>query len=78
MIKELCNKVIYDDFCSKVVLTDEESKILNLLLKKETIIKIADTMGMSDRNVSRIIKELKEKYRVYRKLEVAKLGVFKS
>ena len=76
MIKELSNKIIYDDFKSKVILTDDEEKILKLLLKKYSIIKISDECNMSDRNVSRIIKEIKKKYNDYKTLEMAKLGIF--
>lgn len=78
MFKELSNKIIYEDFRSKTVLTDEEIKILDMLLLKYSIIKIADKCNMSDRNVSRIIKEIKNKYNNYKTIEVAKLGVFKS
>lgn len=76
MVKELSNKIIYEDFKSKVILTEDEEKILNLLLKKYSIIKISDECGMSDRNVSRIISEIKKKYKDYRTIELAKLGVF--
>lgn len=76
MIKELSNKIIYDDFKSKVILTEDEEKILNLLLKKYSIVKISDECGMSDRNVSRIISEIKKKYKDYKTIELAKLGVF--
>lgn len=76
MIKELSNKIIYDDFKSKVILTEDEEKILNLLLKKYSIVKISDECNMSDRNVSRIISEIKKKYKDYKSIELAKLGVF--
>lgn len=75
MIKELCNKIIYNDFLSKVVLTDEEKKILDMLLVRYTLVKISQEIGMSDRNVSRVVKSLKDKYEMYRKLEIAKLSI---
>lgn len=78
MIKELSNKIIYNDFKNKVILTDDEEKILDMLLKKYSIIKISEECNMSDRNVSRIIKEIKMKYNDYKKIELAKLGVFMS
>ena len=78
MVKELCNKIIYDDFRSKTVLTNDEIKILDMLILKYSIIKISDKCKMSDRNVSRIIKELKRKYTNYKTLEMAKLDVFNS
>lgn len=78
MAKELSNKVIYEDFLSKVTLTNDERTILDMLIKKETIVKISQTLNMSDRSVSRVIRDLKQKYEDYRKLEIAKLGVFLS
>ena len=75
MIKELCNKMIYNDFLSKVVLTDEEKKILDMLLVRYTLVKISQEIGMSDRNVSRVVKSLKDKYEMYKKLEIAKLSI---
>ena len=78
MVKELSNKIIYDDFKSKIILTDDEIIILDMLLKKDSIVKISQELCMSDRNVSRIIRELKNKYNAYRKVEVAKLGIFNS
>ena len=75
MIKELCNKIIYNDFLDKVVLTDEEKRILDMLLLRYTLVKISQEIGMSDRNVSRIVKSLKDKYEMYKKLEIAKLNI---
>ena len=78
MIKELSNKIIYDDFKSKIILTDDEIMILDMLIKKDSIVKISQELCMSDRNVSRIIREIKNKYNNYRKVEMAKLGIFVS
>lgn len=76
MTKELSNKIIYDDFKSKVVLTEDEEKILDMLILKYSIIKISNECNMSERNVSRIIKEIKTKYNDYKTIEMAKLGIF--
>lgn len=78
MVRELSNKIIYSDFVSKVILTNDEIKILDMLILKYSIIKISQEVSMSDRNVSRIIKDIKEKYYIYKKIEMAKLEVFKS
>lgn len=75
MVKELCNKIIYNDFLDKVVLTDEEKRILDMLLVRYTLVKISQEIGMSDRNVSRVVKSLKDKYEMYKKLEIAKLSI---
>lgn len=78
MFKELSSKLIYDDFKTKMVLTDDEIKVLDMLLLKFSITKMAQEINMSDRNVSRIIKDVKEKYYMYKKIELAKLDVFKT
>lgn len=78
MIKELSNKIIFDDFINKTILTSDELKILEMLIKKYSIIKISSELSMSDRNVSRIIKDLKIKYKNYKKLELAKNDIFNS
>lgn len=78
MIKELSNKLIYEDFKAKMVLTEDEIKILDMLLLKYSMIKISQEICMSDRNVSRIKKDIKEKYYIYKNMELAKLNIFKS
>lgn len=78
MIKELSNSIIYNDFISKVKLTEDETKILNMMILKYSVIKMSQEAIMSDRNVLRIKKDIKEKYYIYKKIEMAKLDVFKS
>lgn len=76
MIKELSNKVIFQDFIEKTSLTDEEIEILKLYLKRKAIISIGIEVNMSDRNVSRIIRNIKDKYNIYKKMEIAKIEIF--
>lgn len=78
MKKELCIKQIYDDFLSKVLLTEMEKKVLDLYIKKESIVKIADVTVQGTTTVSVIIHELKDKYKKYKELEIAKLNVFNN
>lgn len=78
MIRGLCNKIIYEDFREKERLTKDEIKVLDMLLQKETLISIANSLNMSDRNVSRIIKSIKNKYEDYKKIETVKYEVFMS
>lgn len=78
MKKELSIKQIYNDFISKVFLNDIEKQVLELYINKESIVKIADEISQGTATVSRIIAEIKEKYENYRKLEMAKLDVFKK
>lgn len=77
MKKELAIKQIYDDFMSKITLTDNEKIILDLYIKNESIVKIATTTSQSTASVSRAIADLKEKYNNYKKLELAKLLLLK-
>ena len=77
MKKELAVKQIYDDFTSKIILTDNEKNILDLYIKNESIVKIANTTNQSTSSVSRTIADLKEKYSNYKKLELAKLLLLK-
>ena len=76
MKKELCIKQIYDDFTSKVILTDQEIEVLLLYIKNNSIIGIANKTMQSTATVSRIIYDVKEKYKNYKKLEIEKLKMF--
>lgn len=78
MKKELCIKQIYDDFISKVYLTDTEKEVLEAYRNGDSIVKIADDMSQGTATVSRLIAQIKDKYDSYRKLEIAKLNIFKK
>lgn len=78
MKKELSIKQIYDDFVSKVILTEQEEEILKLYIKNYSILRMADITAQGTTTVSRIIAELKEKYGNYKKLEIEKLKIFKK
>lgn len=75
MKKELCIKQIYNDFKDKVFLNELESQVLELYIKNESLVKIADTINQSISSVSRIIAELKDKYKNYKELEISKLSI---
>lgn len=78
MIKELSNKIIYDDFINKTILTDDELNILKCLIKKYSITKMTQELNMSDRTIFRIKKDIKEKYDNYKTIEIAKSDIFKK
>ena len=65
MVEKLKIKAIYNDFLSNVSLTDEQIQIINMLIKKETIVKISIELGMSQRTVSYEIKKIKKLYNDY-------------
>jgi len=77
MKKELSAKAIFDDFQSKVILNNLEIEILTRYIKGDSIVKISDEVKQSTSTVSRTIANLKEKYTNYKKLELAKLMLFK-
>lgn len=73
MKKELANKIIYDDFISKTVLTDNEKDVLIRYIRKDSIVKISSDTKQSTTSVSKAIASTKQKYQNYKKLELAKL-----
>lgn len=73
MKKELANKQIYNDFISKTILTDNEADILIRYIKNDSIVKIANDTNQGTTTVSRTIASIKEKYKRYKQLELAKL-----
>lgn len=77
MKKELAVKQIFEDFENKTILTDREKDVLIRYVKGDSIIKIADETSQGTATVSKIIAELKIKYKNYRDLEIAKLKLFK-
>ena len=73
MIEKLKVKAIYNDFLSNVNLTDEQIKILDMLINKDSIIKISMEIGVSQRTVSYEIKKLKQLYNDYYNLQISKI-----
>ena len=69
MIEKLKIKAIYDDFLANVSLTDEQIRILDMLIKKETLVKISMEIGISQRTVSYEIKKIKKLYNDYLTLQ---------
>ena len=65
MVEKLKNKAIYDDFIRNVSLTDEQIKIIDMLIAKESQIKIAMEIGVSLRTLNYEIKKIKTLYQDY-------------
>ena len=72
MLEKLKLKAVYDDFIKNVFLTEEQIKILEMLLNKNSILKISMELGMSERTVGYEIKKLKNLYKNYYNLQVSK------
>lgn len=75
MVEKLRHKVIYDDFVSKVHLTEEQVKILKMLIEHNKGVKISMELGMSERTLGYEIRKLKDLYNGYLELERTKLSV---
>lgn len=64
------NKIILEEFVRLSSLTDDEEKIIRTRIAGWTISKQADTFGMSESTVNRIISRLKRKYDQVQKYSV--------
>ena len=73
MIEKLKIKAIYDDFIENVHLTDEQIRILDMMLNKDSIVKISLEIGVSQRTISTEIKKLKELYDNYCQIQLLRL-----
>ena len=72
MIEKLRVKAIYDDFIKNVSLTDEQIRILDMLINRDTIVKISIEIGASQRTISYEIKKIKKLYNDYYNLQLTK------
>lgn len=73
MIEKLRIKELYEDFTTKVNLTDEQKRILDMLIRKESTIKISMEIGVSPRTITYEIRKIKDLYNNYLQMEVVKL-----
>ena len=78
MLKALSCKIIREDFIEKMILTEDEKEVLEMLLKGYLITKIALETHQSERNVGKIIRRIKDKYENYKQLELSKLNILSS
>lgn len=73
LIEKLKIKAIYDDFASKVSLSEEQKRIINMLIDKKSIVQISMEIGICERTVNYEIKKIKTLYNNYKQLELIKL-----
>ena len=78
MKKDLSIKQIYDDFILKVTLDEDEIKVLDMYIKNYSYVQMPLALNISERNISRIVNRLKEKYAIYKNLEVSRLNMLLS
>ena len=73
MKKTLSLDIIYNDFITKVKLSEIEKEVLDGYLNNDSLVKISMDVSLSYSTVSRIISDLKMKYENYKKIELVKL-----
>ena len=73
MIEKLKVNALYDDFVSKVKLTDEQKRILDMMLNRDTIVKISLEIGVSQRTINYEVKKIKKLYNNYLQMEISKM-----
>lgn len=78
MKKDLSIKQIYDDFILKVTLDEDEIKVLDMYIKNYSYVQMSLALNISERNISRIVNRLKEKYAIYKNLKVSRLNMLLS
>lgn len=72
MVEKLKVKAIYEDFVKNISLTNEQIKILDMLIKRESIVKISMEIGASQRTIGYEIRKLKNLYNDYCKVQLSK------
>ena len=65
MVEKLRINAIYNDFISNVNLTEEQIRILDMYIKKESTVKMAMEIGVSPRTITYEIKKIKQLYNDY-------------
>ena len=78
MINKLKIKAIYNDFLDNVNLTDEQIRILDMLIKRETRYKISSEIGVSERTIGYEVQKIKELYKQYCELQITKADLLKK
>ena len=75
MYQKLKLKPIYDDFLKNVNLTEEQIKILDMWLNKDSLVKISMTIGVSERTVGYEIRKIKDLFCDYYNLTISKANI---
>lgn len=73
MVEKLRIQALYDDFVNKVKLTDEQKRILDMMINKDTRVKMSLEIGVSERTIKYEIKKLKQLYNNYLQMEISKM-----
>lgn len=73
MVEKLRIKALYDDFVNKVKLTEEQKRILDMMINKDKIVKMSLEIGVSERTIKYEIKKIKSLYNNYLQMEISKM-----
>ena len=73
MVEKLKISAIYDDFIRNVSLTDEQKRILDMMINKDSIVKMSMEIGVSQRTISYEIKKIKKLYNDYYQMQLFRL-----
>lgn len=75
MVEKLKINAIYNDFLNNVKLSEEQIKILNMMINKESIVKMSMEIGVSQRTISYEVKKIKELYNKYCDMQLFKAEI---
>lgn len=75
MVDKLRINAIYNDFINTVTLTKEQKLILDMLLERESYIRIGDKIGVSERTVGYEVQKLKRLFNDYCNMQLSKIIV---
>lgn len=78
MREKLRIKVIYNDFLENVNLSEEQKKILDMYIDRETRYKISTVIGTSERTIGNEIIKLRKIYKDYCELQFSKATILKQ
>lgn len=73
MIEKLKIRAIYDDFIRNVALTDEQIRILDMMINKDTVVKMSLEIGVSQRTIGYEIKKIKKLYENYYQMQLFRM-----
>lgn len=73
MVEKLKIRAVYDDFIRNVSLTEEQIKILDMMINKDSIVKMSMEIGVSQRTISYEIRKLKKLYEDYYQMHLFRM-----
>lgn len=78
MIEKLKIKIIYNDFLENVNLSEEQRKILDMYINRETRYKISREIGTSERTIGNEITRLRKMFKDYCEFQISKATILKQ